>query len=311
MTFEEAKPILAAIMSVKDGREIRGQDITQADLSNYISSVNSAISPFDFEIRSTIHQTSHTRFYALVNTTSDPLIQLATTYTADEIAYVKRLLDAMFETNNTMREEVMVVSAMKAVQLARIPNSSSRRESQAATQGGVAQQLSMREAEEMLKRLINEGWLEKTRKGNYGLTPRALMELRTWLVESYNDADEEDYDGGYRHNKIKTCNACKDLITVVRYMLFKTGKFATRLLTTIQGQRCSQRQCPARLHDMCTRNFFRLQRGEVCPLCKTNWTGDHFVGERAIGDKASRNRLGVGVSRRVSHHTSTQPDDED
>ncbi|KAI2228806.1 hypothetical protein LOZ12_003421 [Ophidiomyces ophidiicola] len=198
MTFEEAKPILAAIMSVKDGREIRGQDVTQADLSNYISSVNSAISPFDFEIRSTIHQTSHTRFYALVNTTSDPLIQLATTYTADEIAYVKRLLDAMFETNNTMREEVMVVSAMKAVQLARIPNSSSRRESQAATQGGVAQQLSMREAEEMLKRLINEGWLEKTRKGNYGLTPRALMELRTWLVESYNDADEEDYDGGVK-----------------------------------------------------------------------------------------------------------------
>ncbi|KAI1940622.1 hypothetical protein LOZ66_002218 [Ophidiomyces ophidiicola] len=295
MTFEEAKPILAAIMSVKDGREIHAEDITQADLSNYISSVNSAISPFDFEIRSTIHQTSHTRFYALVNTTSDPLIQLATTYTADEIAYVKRLLDAMFETNNTMREEVMVVSAMKAVQLARIPNSSGRRESQAATQGGVAQQLSMREAEEMLKRLINERWLEKTRKGNYGLTPRALMELRTWLVESYNDADEEeeddDDDGGYRHDKIKTCNACKDLITV--------------------GQRCSQRQCPARLHDMCTRNFFRLQRAEVCPLCKTKWTGDHFVGERALEDKASQNRSGVGVSRRVSHHASTQPDDED
>lgn len=162
-----------------------------------------------------MHQTNQTRVHALVNTTSDPLLQLATTYSADEMAYVKRLLDEMFETNNTLREEVMVVSAIKAVQLAKVPTNSSRRESQSATQGGAAQPLTMREAEDMLRKLVDEGWFEKSRKGNYNLTPRALMELRTWLVESYNDDEDEDQDGGRRHDKIKTCYACKDLITVV------------------------------------------------------------------------------------------------
>ncbi|WEW59468.1 hypothetical protein PRK78_004942 [Emydomyces testavorans] len=285
MTLEEAKPILAAIFSVKEDREILPEDITQADLTNYISSINTAISPFDFEIRSSVHQMNQSRVHALVNAASDPLMQLATTYTADEIAYVKRLLDAMFETNNTLREEAMVVPAIKAVQLAKIPNSASRRESQNATQGGVAQPLSMKEAEEMLKRLVDEGWFEKSRKGNYSLTPRALMELRTWLVESYNDNEDEDEQDSRRHDKIKTCFACKDLITV--------------------GQRCSKRQCPARLHDMCTGNFFRLQKAKTCPICKTNWTGNDFVGERALGNRASRNGPSGASMRRASQPTST------
>ncbi|KJF60762.1 DNA repair protein Nse1 [Coccidioides immitis RS] len=289
MTLNEAKPILAAILSVKDGREVLPEDVTQADLSNYISSINTAISPFDFEIRNSVHQTNHTRVYALVNTTSDPLMQLATTYTADEIAYVKRLLDAMFETNNTLREEAMVVSAIKAVQLAKVSNNNSRRESQSATQGGNAQPLSMREAEDMLQRLVDEGWFEKSRKGNYSLTPRALMELRTWLIESYNDdVDEDEQDNGRRHDKIKFCFACKDLITV--------------------GQRCSQRQCPARLHNMCVQNFFRLQRAETCPFCKTNWTENNFVGERALSNQASRGA--AGAAPRTSLRTSTPMDIE-
>ena len=259
MTFEEAKPILAHVFSIRgalisslfpqfffaidyqlcfliyyvqanrnavtlntDKRETQVEDITHNDLNNYISAVNTAISPFDLEIRSTLHQANQTRVYSLINITSDPLMQLATTYTADEIAYVKRLLDAMFEKNNTTREEAMVVSSMLAVQLAR-PNASNsnnnRRQSQAAgtqtqSQGGTAQPLSMKEAEEMLSRLVSEGWLEKSRKGFYGLTPRALMELRVWLVETYND-DEDDDGGGYRNDKIKFCAACKEIITIV------------------------------------------------------------------------------------------------
>lgn len=58
----------------------------------------------------------------------------------------------------------------------------------------------------MILHLIEEGWFEKSRKGYLTLTPRALMELRGWLVNEYND------DGA---TKIKFCAACKDLITVV------------------------------------------------------------------------------------------------
>ncbi|OJD10695.1 hypothetical protein AJ78_08367 [Emergomyces pasteurianus Ep9510] len=267
MTYEQAKPVLAAIFSVRDNQEVLAEDITQADFSNYIATINTAISPFDLEIRSTRHQTDPTRIYALVNTTSDPLTQLATTYNANEIAFVKRVLDAMFDTHNTPRLEAMAVSSMQVSHLAKAPNASERRESAAAgaPAAGVAQSLGIREADEMMKKLVEEGWFEESRKGYFTLSPRALMELRGWLVATYNDDDDGDdnrVEGLPRTDKIKTCLACKDIITM--------------------GQRCSQRQCPGRLHDICTQNFFRRQQAETCPICKSKWTGEHFVGERAI-----------------------------
>ncbi|KAL1979986.1 hypothetical protein VTN96DRAFT_4832 [Rasamsonia emersonii] len=300
MTFEEAKPVLAAIFSAREGREVLPEDITPADFSSYITAANTAISPFDLEIRSMIDQkpkanrdgTGHAapdRVYALVNTTSDPLTQLATTYTPDEIAFVKRVLDAMFETYNTRRCEAMVVTGIQAMQLARASGDANRRESNGAatqaSQGGAAQSLSMSQAETMMNRLVEEGWFEKSSKGFYSLSPRGLMELRGWLVETYNDEDED----GHRANRIKFCAACKDILTV--------------------GQRCANRDCPGRLHDTCMRNFFRMQQAEQCPVCKAPWPGDKFVGERAItsserymqGKRRSHNRLcdsGAGSSSR-------------
>ncbi|PGH17474.1 hypothetical protein AJ79_01074 [Helicocarpus griseus UAMH5409] len=277
MTLEQAKPVLAAIFSIRDDQDVLPEDITQADFSNYIATLNTAISPYDLEIRSTKHQKDQTRIYALVNTTSDPLTQLATTYNANEIAFVKRVLDAMFDTYNTQRLEAMAVSSMQVAQLAKVPNAPDRRES-AATNGGTqpagaAQSLGLREAEDMMKKLVEEGWFEESRRGYFTLSPRALMELRGWLVSTYNDPDDDGEDGG---NKIKMCNACGDIITV--------------------GQRCSQRQCPGRLHDICTQNFFRRQQAETCPVCKSPWTGEDFVGERAIAaanrPSSSRRRSG-------------------
>jgi non-structural maintenance of chromosomes element 1 len=150
--------------------------------------------------------------YALVNTTSDPLTQLATTYTVDEIAFVKRLLDAMFETHNTRRSEAMVLSSIQALQLAKAPSSSNSSSAENANQGGAAQSLTMPQAETMLARLVEEGWFEKSPKGFYSLSPRGLMELRGWLVDTYNDDDDEE---GNRGKRIKFCAACRDIVTIV------------------------------------------------------------------------------------------------
>ena len=206
-----------------ENRSVDPDDITFNQLSAYISAANSAISQFDLEIRSSLVQTpkrpaqdsqdtSPARVFALVNTTSDPLTQLATTYSADEIAFVKRILDYMFDTNNTRRCEGMVISPMQAIQLARNSSGQNNRrsmnaESQTTQSGGAAQSLSMTQAESMMKRLVEEGWLEKSRKDYFSLTPRGLMELRGWLVSTYNDETA---------NRIKSCNACGDIVTVVR-----------------------------------------------------------------------------------------------
>ena len=213
LTLSTAKPILAAIFTIHDDREVLPNDITIEDLNSYISTVNTAISPFDLEIRSTFHQQTRERYYSLVNTTSDALTQLATTYTTEEIAFVKRVLDAMFdEQNNKGRREAMCVSGMEAVQLAK---PAGRRHTQNGGTQSTSQGLSMRDAEAMMGRLVDEGWFEKSRKGFYSLSPKALMELKAWLVETYNDADEES-DDEPPSRKIKFCQACKEIITVVR-----------------------------------------------------------------------------------------------
>ena len=212
LTLETAKPVLAAIYSVHEGREVLPNDITVEDLNSYISAANTAISPLDLEIRSTLHQQTRERYYSLVNTTSDALTQLATTYTAEEIAFVKRVLDAMFEgPNNKGRKEAMCLTSMEAVQHAK---PSGRSETQNGATQSTSQGLSMRDAESMMARLVEEGWFEKSAKGFYNLSPRALMELKGWLVETYNEPADE-HDDEPRGDRIKFCHACKDIITVV------------------------------------------------------------------------------------------------
>ncbi|KAL4972230.1 Nse1 non-SMC component of SMC5-6 complex-domain-containing protein [Aspergillus desertorum] len=297
MTFSELKLVLAAILSVHvpGGEEVSPDAITENDLTSFITAANSAISPFDLEIRSTLpqvelddpsnEQVTPERVYALVNTTSDDLTQLATTYTADEISFVKRILDRMFETNNNRITEVMAISSIEAIQQAKVPGEGSRRESgpaTQATQGGAAQPLSMTQAETVLKQLVEDGWFEKSRKGFYTLSPRGLMELRGWLVATYNDVIET----GRRNNKIKFCAACREIITI--------------------GQRCGNRDCAGRLHDHCMRNFFRVQKAEQCPVCRAPWPGDKYVGERAISSGRSRSNVrhsGVGPSAQLTQAT--------
>ncbi|KAJ5885367.1 DNA repair protein Nse1 [Penicillium taxi] len=294
MTFEEAQPILAAISTVKENRTINVNDITEEHLSSYISLANAAISPFDLEIRSSLNQAinheedediSPTRVYALVNTTSDPLTQLATTYSADEIAFVKRILDGMFITNNDRIKEGMVIPSMEAVQLARISDPNRRRTGNTAVQpnqGVTAQNLTLPQAETTLKNLVSEGWLQKSRKEFYSLTPRGLMELRGWLVMEYNQTED-----GREMNRIKFCSACRDIVTV--------------------GQRCADRECTGRLHDHCMRNFFRIQKSENCPKCKKDWPGNMFVGERAMALKKTTNT----PRPRVSLNQNSQADGSD
>lgn len=200
-------------------------DITEVDFNQYVSTCNNAISPFDYEIRSTLSQHDRTRIFALVNTTSDAITQLATIHSADEISFLKRVLDAIFITYNKPRAEIMAVTSMQALKLHRAPagNRAETVEGE-ATQGSTGQGLTMAQAERMLNSLVDQGWFERSRKGFYSLAPRALMELRGWLLETYNeprDDDEEDEDEE-TVDRIKLCQACKEIVTVVRFPpLFK------------------------------------------------------------------------------------------
>ncbi|MCJ1373686.1 hypothetical protein MMC20_004915 [Loxospora ochrophaea] len=285
MTYEESKPILSAIFTAYvltgeelENREILPNDISEADFHSYVSAANHAISPFDLEIRSTYHQVSRTRVYALVNSTDDPITQLATSHSPDEIGFLKRVLDAMFETYNTSRQEIMAITSMQAVRLYK-PSNEDRRETQngSATQGSAGQGISMMQAEKMLKSLVEEGWFEKSRKGFYSLSPRALMELRNWLLDTYNELDDDEGEDQGRVLRVKLCYACKEIVTT---------------------------------------KFFQTQKSRKCPVCKTDWTGENFVGERAVTakDKSTQHRRrsdGGRESREMAMERASEDEDED
>lgn len=105
---------------------------------------------------------------------------------------------------------------MQAIKLHKSPTEDVRQtQNGSETQGSAGQGLTMGQAEKMMKTLVEEGWFEKSIKGFYSLSPRALMELRGWLWETYNDVEDDEEEDGRVSKKIKQCFACKELITTV------------------------------------------------------------------------------------------------
>ena len=191
-----------------------------------------------------------------MNATSDPITQIATTRTLEEMLYVRRIIDAMFETYNTRRREVMGVTSMQALER-KITKGVSGRQSLEDSQT-VDKGVTNDQAEKCLNGLVAEGWFDRSKEGWYTLSPRALLELQTWLMSEYNDedADAEDWQ------RIKSCEACKGIVTM--------------------GRRCADPDCNVRIHDICQEAFFNSRANRDCPRCEKSWDGKHFVGQRAI-----------------------------
>ena len=84
-------------------------------------------------------------------------------------------------------------------------------------------------------------------------------------------------------------------------------------LTCFKGQRCTQLECLCRLHDICIQNFFRSQRSQTCPTCKTDWDGKHFVGEKAITTSESylKGKRRSGIGRRVEAEAGQEENNDE
>lgn len=277
LTLAEGQQIIAAISDAGRPENLYRADptaITQRDLDRYVHAARDALSPLDYDIRRAQHQKTGEWVYALINVHSDPATQLATTHTPDEISFIKRLLDAMFETFNTPRMEVMAVDEAQALKVSR-PSSRPGRESNANGEASqsAAKDRGLRHSEvlTLLASLVAEGWLEKSRDGFYCLSTRSLLELWSWLMATYNDPDT---DGDWQ--RIKFCEGCKEIVTV--------------------GQRCADRDCTARVHDICHDRVWPSQTDKACPKCEKGWDGKHFVGARAVTEtqayKTGRRRGG-------------------
>ncbi|RDW77176.1 RING-like-containing protein [Coleophoma cylindrospora] len=286
LTFKEAQPILAGIFTAS-GDRTSAEEVTQDDFDSYVAAAANALSPFDMEIRSMAHQVTRTRVWAIVNSTSDLITQGATTRTREELAYIKRLIDAMFDTFNTPRREIMGITSMQAL------NSSVRKGGRQSLGGDESQAtqsadkgMTSSQAEKILNDMVVEGWFERSREGWYTLSAQALMELRGWLVEAYNDSEDPD-----EWQRIKMCMGCSDIITI--------------------GQRCPNMDCNARLHDICEATYWqghKTREGNKCPKCGTEWTGKNYVGEKA---ETTRESYQIGKRKSGAKRRQEQVADEE
>lgn len=284
MTVDEMKPILASVMTCHNpDRPWTEGDITQPHINSTIQTINARIEPYDFEIRSIRDQHTKAATYAFVNKTSDSLTQLATKFTASEIVYIRRLLDYMFDTNNTHTREVMAIKHTEASQLARPSRRNRHPQLNSNPDDGETSQsadtgISIQEADDVLDTLVNESFFQKSRSGYYSLAPRALMELGAYLKEAYNESADETEDG-LETIRIRDCEGCRELVT--------------------HGIRCNNRQCGVRWHDACANSYYkgRTREARKCPTCDTQCTGDLYVGERA--DRAGM-RTSSGGNRQAT-----------
>lgn len=127
--------------------------------------IDDQLTRFDLGIKSIHDQHDRTEIWALVNLASDTVIQSATHHTPEEIAFFRRVLDAMFETNNQRNAEVFAVKRGDAERLHKAP-----REERTVTSTGEGQAtasapkgLTMYEAQQALAAFVEEGWLERSK----------------------------------------------------------------------------------------------------------------------------------------------------
>ena len=322
LTYRQSKPILAAILSAHEKRDVLPEDITEADFSGFVNVVNKQVGGFDMQIRGSIPQYSSSssrgdgerrreKVFALVNTNSDAVTQLATTHTADELAFVHVLLDGMFDKSNstTGGREVMAVTGIQALNLV----SAARRTSAANNQTSghsagreitgtsididsadaathtPASNLTKAQAQKLLDDLVAEGWFE-VYKDHYVLSPRALMELRGWLAETYNEP-ADPANGVEAVIRVRSCFACREIVTV--------------------GVRCGERNCGVRLHEHCLGSLVRgAEGGRLCPGCRKKWTEGNFAGPKAA-ETGLRRSGGSGATSGGSRRRSGVVDDDD
>ncbi|KZM27853.1 uncharacterized protein EKO05_0004632 [Ascochyta rabiei] len=288
MTVDEIKPVLAAIMTAHNPeRPFPEGDVTQQGLiTPLIQTINAKLEPYNFEIRHARDQTTKVTTYALINKTSDSLTQLATRFSASEIAYIRRLLDAMFDTNNTPTREILAVKQMDASQLARPRRARQSQAANLADEHEASSQtadtgITMAEADHVLDALVADQFLRLSRAKYYSLAPRALMELHSYLKETYNeeaaaaDDDNDDDDNNEEPTiRIRDCEGCREIVTF--------------------GIRCNNRECGVRWHDGCANQYYRgkSSEGKKCPKCKTLCSGNVYVGERADRVQSRNSRQG-------------------
>ncbi|KAI0636855.1 Nse1 non-SMC component of SMC5-6 complex-domain-containing protein [Trametes polyzona] len=222
---------------------------------NFVTSVSDALSPLDLEFTHMHDEVTGKEMYAVVNRRGDEIAQLATEYSATEIAFFKAVLEQIMLAPN----ESFCVSSLAAL---REVNS-------------LKTNMTKSQAETTLGSFVARGWLLKSKKGRYSLSTRTMLELQTYLRNTYE-------------GELLECTICMELVT--------------------RGVACFTPQCKTRLHTHCFNGYKRRQQ-MICPSCGQSWADANLAKLRPVGEAAYRE--GQELNRRRARRKSSEEADED
>ncbi|KAI8636382.1 hypothetical protein BD408DRAFT_426196 [Parasitella parasitica] len=119
-------------------------------------------------------------YIVMVNTNQDSMTELATNYTAIDMAYIRELYEIIINADN----ENFGITALTAIHLG----------------GKMAPKLSAKEVQTLLDKLVDDQWVG-LEEGNYYLTTRSIAELQDYFKQLYSDT-------------ILECIFCLDMVTM-------------------------------------------------------------------------------------------------
>lgn len=184
-------------------------DLPDTGFSNFINLINDKLSPFFMQIRAGRGEDDGIKYWALVNTTEDEASKFATNFTAQEIEYIKKVIEAIVLSDGS-------ASSTELINLST----------------DVSKTLTVKAAEELLLRLKSSNWLTD-KKGMISLGPRAVIELGQYLEGKFKD-------------NIGDCQMCHTVVImgdVCEHCSVKIHKYCAA--TKFQGLDADRRVCPA------------------------------------------------------------------
>nr|VWO98843.1 Argininosuccinate lyase (Probable argininosuccinate lyase) [Ganoderma boninense] len=165
---------IVAVQAANEALEIQYKN-DRASWDTFVTSINDALNPLDLEFAHLHDEISGQEVYAVVNRKGDEVAQMATDYSALEIAYFKAVVRLSIRIS---LEQIMLApnEAFCVSSLAALREVNSLKSSMTKTV-----------AEATLNSFVAKGWLMKSRRGRYSLSTRTVLELQTYLRTTYEN----------------------------------------------------------------------------------------------------------------------------
>lgn len=210
----------------------------QRKVEDAIDKINDKLHLLGFEISKTKSQDTQDLYYTYINTITDTPSKISTQHSPKEIEVIKRIIEKILVE---CEDESYIITSSDALKIC------NRSASFSASEG-----------EHFLKSLVDEGWLNRSMKGRYSLSIRALTELKRTFIEKYGIKNNDNSEG-----QISLCKGCDEIVT--------------------NGVRCYRDACYIKFHTQCQLHYFRA-KGTKCPNdeCTVDWNEDK---PRPVGEK--------------------------